>query len=226
MPARPAPTAVVLDAFGTLVHIRRPARPFAMLRAKLADKGVDVSDFSTRAMAGRHTLADLAAQYSGQGDTHMTLEDLAALDGLLLDELERIEPYPDAERTLRYLLGHGATVIVASNLAWPYGLPLRASLRQMTSGDSCSQSSGIWGTFFSYEQGVLKPDPGFYTALERYIVDSPGIARDRIFMVGDKLAEDVNAPITAGWQAWHLDRPAGASLLDAPWDRWLAHGRG
>lgn len=215
-PANRPPTAIVFDVFGTLLKIDNPTRPYSVLAQHLESLGADISDFAHRAMTARHTPASLAASYGAS----VSLEFIAHIDAMLLAELERIEPYEEADRTLRHVLGQGASIVIASNLAWPYALPVRAMLGHLAR-DRVDGSGNRVSTFFSFDRGLLKPDPSFYQALAAEVLDREGIAPDRIFMLGDKLVEDCQSPTLAGWQAWHLDRAAGAQLLDAPWDAWL-----
>lgn len=216
-PRSAPPAAVVFDAYGTLLSNPFPARPFAQLKEMMACQGLDVSDFAHRAMTCRHTLSSLAASYGAS----FPLQTLARLDAQLMAELLAIRPYPEAERTIRHVLSRGAVVVVASNLAWPYALPIQAALDTVVSRLSSTPASvSRVRTAFSFDLGVVKPSREFYQAVLGSLA-SDGVEPSRMFMVGDRQVEDVDGPRAAGWSAWRVDRSQDQGLLDAPWDLWL-----
>lgn len=213
---RPTPTGctVVFDAYGTLLSNPNATRPFAQLREILERGGVNVQDYAQRAMGQRHTLSSLALSYGFDPG----LDTLARLERELMEELLAIHPYQETERVLRYVMGRGAHVVVASNLAWPYALPIH-TLMDVVSQRGTLVSRNKIATAFSFDVGLVKPQEEFYTRVEDSL-RSQGLGR-QIFMVGDRQLEDVEGPVKAGWQAWRVDRSAGAGLFDAPWDQWL-----
>lgn len=207
---------VVFDAYGTLLAIPRPRRPFALLRAHLAGQGVEVGDFARRAMSARHTLASLAHDYGV--DVPCAL--LARWQGLLVEDVASATAFPEAARVLRHVLSRGATVVIASNLAWEYAAPVRALLdaaaRPFAGAPACRAHLAL-----SHDLGQVKPDPGFYRAVDDLLA-SAGVPASPVFMVGDRLEEDERAPRAHGWTAQRVDRAAGADLWSVPWDSWLA----
>lgn len=209
----PSSTTVVFDAYGTLLSNPNATRPFAQLRQILDNMGVDVSDYTHRAMTQRHTLPSLALSYGAD----VPLVELARLEEELMGELLDIRPYAESERVLRHVISRGARVVVASNLAWPYSLPIR-TLMDVVAQHSLG-SRGQMTTAFSFDVGHIKPSPEFYSTVKVGLA-SQGVG-DRIFMVGDRQIEDVDGPTAAGWTAWRVDRSTGHDLLDAPWDDWL-----
>src|SRR5690606_30093757 len=139
-----------------------PTRPFAQLREIIAKQGLDVSDFAHRAMTSRHTLSSLAKSY----DAVIPMEDLARLDAQLMSELMAIRPYPEAERTIRHVLIRGAVVVVASNLAWPYALPVQAAMDTVVNRlATITNSVSRVRTAFSFDLGTVKPSELFYQAV-------------------------------------------------------------
>lgn len=217
-PRFPAPTAVVFDAYGTLLSNPGTTRPFAQLKKAIAARGMDVSDFAHRAMTSRHTFSSLAQSYG----VTLPMGMLARLEAELMEELMGIRPYPEAERAIRHVLHRGAVVVVGSNLAWPYALPIQALLDAVVGRlPNESYSASRVRTAFSFDLGALKPSPAFYQAvLDSLAAD--GVESSRVFMVGDRQAEDVDGPVAAGWSAWRVDRSKDEGLLDAPWDQWLS----
>ena len=204
---------VVFDAFGTLLKIPSPARPYAQLREALATHGAPVDGFMRAVMTSRLGLAATAEQFG----VDLPLPLLARFEDALGRELERIVPYPEAERVVASVLGQGATVVVASNLAWPYGASVLAFLRRFGAVGPFARLQ----TAFSYDLGRLKPEAEFYQAVAHQLRLGDVPASDlasRIAMIGDRHDEDVAAPHRAGWSAQRLVRSRDETLDDA-WRR-------
>lgn len=210
----PLPNTVVFDAFGTLVTIAKPTRPFARLRHYLSTRGADVSRFSRLAMTQPISLAGLAHLHGIEAPMAL----LGSLEADLQKELESVRPFPEAMEVLRFLLGQGVTVVVGSNLGWPYGTVVRSVL----------ESAGSLRMAFSYEMGVMKPEPAFYQEVAQSVRPASVVGLPSLFMVGDRRQEDYEAPLAAGWTAWHLERSLGFTLWDGLKHRgWvLPHGTG
>ena len=210
----PIPTAVVFDAYGTLLSNTKTTKPVAQLREIIGGMGIDVSDYTQRAMTSRHTLSSLALSYGAD----VPLKTMARLDEELINELLGVEPYPDVERTLRYVMRRGAHVVIASNLAWPYSLPVHTLIDVVKQGGMINRTQ--ISTAYSFDVGHIKPVPEFYSNVAADL-ESLSVEPQRIFMVGDRQIEDVDGPTRAGWRAWKVDRQSGQGLLDGPWDQWL-----
>ena len=206
--------AIVFDAFGTLVHITAPTRPYAALRAHLEALGVERdADFPRRAMTGRWSLRDLAAH---------PVED-SILEGFetgVVEEVDSVVPFEDAPLAIEQALNRADRVIIASNLAWPYGRAVEQWLSQWGPVAPLGEASDArLLTAFSFDVGYVKPEPAFYrwvTSALAGVANKPSSAL-RLAMVGDKQAEDCDAPTAAGWSGWRIDRRQGQGLLDAPW---------
>ena len=206
--------AIVFDAFGTLVRISSPTRPYAALRAHLKEQGIaDDPLFARRAMTARWALKELAQSPVEQ----LVLEDI---DRAVAAEVASVVPFDDAALAIETALFKANKIIIASNLAWPYGAAVEQWLSQWGEVGALGQGSDArLLTAFSYDVGYVKPDPAFYrwvtSVLAAETHKSP--SQLRLAMVGDKQAEDCDAPSAAGWSAWRVNRAQGQGLMDAPW---------
>ena len=208
--------AIVFDAFGTLVEIQHPLRPYASLRATLQARGADTSTLPRQAMTSIISLAALA-QNAG---VPLPAEVLLPLEEAVDREAASVAVFSDAAAAIEQALVHADRVIIASNLAHPYGKPVERWLRRWGVVEKLSATSqSRLLTAFSFDLGLLKPEPAFYAEVVSRLsslADKPA-ASLRLAMVGDKTAEDFLAPRAAGWEAHRLDRSSGQVLLDAPW---------
>ena len=208
--------AIVFDAFGTLMEIQRPLRPYATLRAALQACSADTTDLPRQAMTSPLTLAALA-QRAG---VPLPGEVLIPLEEAIDREVASIAVFPDAAVAIERALACADRVVVASNLAQPYSKPVEHWLRRWGEVEKLSETSQArLLTAFSFDLGLLKPDAAFYADVASrlsFVTGKPASAL-RLAMVGDKNAEDCDGPRAAGWQAHRLNRSAGQVLLDAPW---------
>lgn len=208
--------AIVFDAFGTLVQIGRPLRPYARLRQVIEDRGVKTDKFAVQAMTTRHSLARLAAA----AGCPLPLDVLAPFERAVTEEVASVVAFPDAPAALVRALECADRVVVGSNLAPPYGAPVVTWLSQWGEVEPLAPSAKArLLTAFSFDLGQLKPNAGFYQEVGQRLAQLSGkpVGALKVAMVGDKQAEDYTGPRAAGWQAHRLDRAAGQVLLDAPW---------
>ena len=208
--------AIVFDAFGTLVEIQRPLRPYASLRAALQARGAEISQLPRQAMTSTVSLAALA-QTAG---VPLPAEVLLPLEEAIDREVASVTAFPDAREAIELALRQADRVIVASNLAHPYGKPVERWLQRWGAVEKLSATSqSRLLTAFSFDLGLLKPEPAFYAEIASRLsaLTAKPVASLSVAMVGDKQAEDCDGPRAAGWQAHCLDRAAGQVLLDAPW---------
>ena len=104
-----------------------------------------------------------------------------------------IEPVVETQDVVRALRRHGIRCCLATNQDEHRGRHMQETLGYADLFDA---------TFYSYELGVAKPDPGYFTAvLDR--LDAPA---DRVLFVDDNRA-NVEAARTVGLRAeqWHVD---------------------
>nr|WP_259469083.1 HAD-IA family hydrolase [Pseudomonas syringae group genomosp. 3] len=123
-------------------------------------------------------------------------ERLAMIQSDLDRELQSIEAYPDALEAVQALQARNVLVGVCSNLAAPYGAALKRLFPKL---DAYA---------FSYEIGVLKPDPTMYRSACKLLRVGIGgwFGDERVAMVGDSLRCDAHGPRAVGINGLHLDR--------------------
>lgn len=189
--------AVALDAFGTIVYIADPRKPYRRL-LEIGERG------------GRPILpSDPATIMSMRGDL------LAAADTLgialtrqqqlkLLDDVEAeatsVIVFPETLAVLEELRAAGKRLVVVSNLSQPYGDRLKQII-----------GPAVDAYVLSYEVGAVKPDPRIYQAA----TEACGCAPESILFVGDTPMADLDGPRSAGMQARLIDR-AGRYASMAP----------
>lgn len=182
--------AVAFDVFGTLVRIERPTRPFRKLVRLLHEAGRRrQSDDGVRAMSNVLDLRQAASLFGGM----ISEEDLCALEAELHEEIQSISLFDDAIPTMAALKDRGIKVALCSNLAAPYGPPVRKLLTVQP--DFCA---------WSYEASAVKPQPEIY----QYLCDGVGCQPDEILMVGDTIEADMVGPRKFGIHGYHLNRQA------------------
>lgn len=180
--------AVALDAFGTVIHYNGPRiNPYRRLVAAELGEKVERLPFLTRDVGVKVFASEL-------GLAHLVPVIQRELD----TEISGLRLFPEVELVLRKLRATGKRIAVVSNLAQPYGQPVRELL------------PGLDAYILSYEVGAAKPHAPIYTAACKALHCAP---RDVLF-VGDSKRCDVSGPQAFGMQARHLDRRSGRTLLD------------
>jgi putative hydrolase of the HAD superfamily len=202
------PSAVLLDALGTIVELERP---WPHLVDELAARGVVVREEDARAAM----LAEMAyyRAHHDEASTWPALRDLrrrcaAVIEdhlgtALPLDDVEdallgavRFRPYPEVPRALARLRAGGARLAVVSN--WDVSLHdvlERTGLRPL-----------VDTVVISAEVGAAKPDPAiFRAALERL----GAVAGDALH-AGDSVEHDVAGARAAGIEAVLVARDGAA----------------
>lgn len=176
--------AVLFDAFGTLVHITDSRRPYAQL-LKMGKHGPSAED-KARIMSHRVSLRDVAALY----DINVSEAQMLALEADLEVEKASIAKYAEVDALITEIKARGLKVGICSNLAEPYGVPVRNLV------PDCDAYA------WSYDCDV-KPSPYMYAYACRLL----GCERHEILMVGDTPAADVIGPRAYGMHALLLQRP-------------------
>ena len=179
--------AVLLDAFGTLVALDRPAtRLRDSLRARL---GIEVDQERARS-AIRAETAHYAAGCRWAADA-------ASLNTLRLERMLEVladaivlRPFDDVPPALRLLDERGLALAVVSNGDCSLGESLEtAGLRFDVVIDSATT-------------GSAKPDPAIF----RHALGRLGVAAERTLHVGDDPANDLGGARAAGIDAVLIDR--------------------
>jgi len=184
-------TTVLWDADGVLQHL--PAGWEASMRPVVGHLVDDVDGFLAEAFeAERPALAGRARWVEV---LPVLLERWGLADSY--DDAMRvwltIEPVVETQDVVRALRRHGIRCCLATNQDEHRGRHMQETLGYADLFDA---------TFYSYELGVAKPDPGYFTAvLDR--LDAPA---DRVLFVDDNRA-NVEAARTVGLHAeqWHVD---------------------
>ncbi|WP_267909487.1 HAD family hydrolase [Pseudomonas syringae group genomosp. 3] len=129
---------------------------------------------------------------------------LAEIQEMLEQEISSIVAYPDALEAVALLQERSLLLAVCSNLAYPYGRAVRTLFPTMDA----------FG--FSYEIGLIKPDPRMYqSTCEMIGVESDnGFGENRVIMVGDSLRCDCHGPREVGITGIHLDRSQCSGIND------------
>jgi putative hydrolase of the HAD superfamily len=210
------PSAVLLDALGTIVELERP---WPHLVDELAARGVVAGEEDARAAM----LAEMAyyRAHHDEASTWPALRDLrrrcAAViqehlnTALPLEDVEhallgavRFRPYPEVPAALARLRASGARLAVVSN--WDVSLHdvlERTGLRPL-----------VDAVVISAELGAAKPDPAIFRAA----LDRLGAAAGDAVHVGDSVEHDVAGALAAGIEAVLVARdgaevPAGVRAI-------------
>ncbi|SPJ25718.1 HAD family hydrolase [Palleronia abyssalis] len=175
--------AVCFDAFGALVEIADRRDPYRTLLRALPP------------MARRECARRLMREDRATPDWPVLLgceipaDVLARVEAAIRDEANSIRMRPGFRAAWAALRAKNLKLAVCSNLAAPYGPPLRAALPDAPDAVA-----------LSYELGTIKPELALYAAVARMLALPP----DRIVFVGDSRAADIDGPRRAGMQAMHV----------------------
>jgi HAD superfamily hydrolase (TIGR01549 family) len=199
-------SAVVFDAFGTVVRIGQRTNPYIALIREGRRQGVLISlGSASLAMTTNLSFDELASRLGIELSSSKREE----LNRALERELSSIERYPDAVEAVSRLQNTGVKVGICSNLAAPYGPVVKSLFPQMD------------GYAFSYQLGVMKPDPTIYQSIcNQMNVESGHLFRDgvgRVLMIGDSPRCDRDGPRATGILGYRLDRSGNGEIhqLDA-----------
>ncbi|WP_236066214.1 HAD family hydrolase [Pseudomonas palmensis] len=199
-------SAVVFDAFGTVVRIGRRTNPYGALFKEGRRQGLALTPDNTHFVMTANLSFDQVADHLG---IELSSSKRAEMNDALGKELASIEPYPDALEVIDRLQEAGLLIGICSNLAQPYGLVIRKAFPRV----QCHA--------FSYELGVMKPDPSIYLSLCRKLgVWAPHAAlekareKDRVVMIGDSRKCDRDGPRAVGIVGYHLDRSGQGKISD------------
>jgi len=185
--------AVAFDLFGTLVQIQRPTHPFAQLLARCGGQPEQAAAHRRLIMCRDLGLAGVAHALGAD----LPLAQLAGVENALHDELASIALFDDTLDVLATLRSKGVRIGIASNLAAPYAIPVRALLPEL--------DFAVW----SFKVAAVKPDAAFF----QHVIAGAGCAAENILMVGDNPKNDVCGALSVGLQARRIDR-AGRAEAD------------
>lgn len=199
----PAVDGVVFDAFGTLLRITQRTNPYYELLREGRRQGMKLASDSIRiAMTTNHSFDEITSHLG----VVLTPAERLELNTALRRELSSIQAFPDAEAAITLLQTSGVRVGVCSNLAATYGTVVRELFPQLD------------GYAFSFELGVMKPDPAIYHSICNQIGVEPGHCfsgeRGRVWMIGDSPSCDRDGPREVGILGHHLDRTGRGQIQD------------
>lgn len=189
--------AILFDAFGTVIDIKRRFHPYRMLLRLGMQQGHRFGPDALRQLMVFNgdivEAADLLDIQVSSGQQNVIQD---ALDR----ELAFCAPIPDAIEAIEMLKAAGVRIGICSNLAQAYGATVR---RHFPTVD---------GFAFSYEIGVMKPDPLIYQMLCRSLGVTPmrdwyrGVSS--VLMIGDSPRCDRDGPRSVGIPGYLLHRGA------------------
>lgn len=180
---KPAIKAVVFDAFGTVCHIRNRQSPFRKIAMNYPDRHAA----SRIAMTKPLGLAAFESYMNPPGNINR----IAQLERCLHDELMSITLFPEVPRVLDALKKRSLKLAIASNLAQPYAVPVRALL-------PIEMDTYAW----SFDVGAMKPDREIFA----WTGNALGCKPHEMLMVGDTMNDDYDGATACGLHALHLDR--------------------
>nr|WP_312230063.1 HAD-IA family hydrolase [Pseudomonas sp.] len=186
-------TSVIFDVFGTLIRIQEKRNPYLQLLRYARAQGVSprtehLHMFMTRELDWKEA-ADALGIRAGYVKLH-------GLNRLLDEELASMALYPDAAEAIAMLREAGVRIGLCSNLASGYCPAVRELL------------PGLDAYGFSYEIGLMKPDPYIYQSVCRDLGVQPGqqLSGERVFMIGDSIKCDRDGARAAGLDGFYLSR--------------------
>lgn len=185
--------AVIFDVFGTVISIEDRRNPHLQLLRLGREQGRwpapdDVRMIMTHGLGWEELARCLHIPVSDEQLQHLA-EELEA-------ELSSLTVYPDAAQAIALLQSAGVKVGLCSNLASRYGPKVR---------ELCPELDAY---AFSYELGVMKPDPCIYQAVCRDLGVEPGqqLGGERVVMIGDSIRCDRDGARAGGIAGFHLVR--------------------
>lgn len=196
-------SAVVFDAFGTLVNLQSKRHPFKQLLKEGAVGGRRASPDDVRVlMSNPWSLEDAADQLG----ISISPSRLQALQDELDREVASIIPFEDGIKAVALLRAEGVRVGICSNLCEPYGAAVLQAFPDLD------------GYAFSYEVGAIKPHALIYQSICTSLAVLPGelfgVKKEQIAMVGDSLKCDRDGPRAVGMLGFHLDRSGRGAIRD------------
>lgn len=199
-------SAVVFDAFGTIVRIGQRTNPYSALLREGRRQRVALAPDSTNFVMTANLSFDHVADHL---QIELSSSKRDEMNHALGKELASIELYPDALEAIDLLQEVGVVIGICSNLAQPYGPVVRKAFPQVQSHA------------FSYELGVMKPDPRIYLSIcrelgveARHTEFERTREKDRVVMIGDSRKCDRDGPRAVGIEGYHLDRSGMGQISD------------
>ena len=185
-------TAVIFDAFGTLLKIQGGRHPYRRLLKIGVDQGRRPAPDDAHVLM-TEPLESLAAAAKRLGIS-VSQRELDDLEQMLAEEVSGIEAYPDGIEAVLLLQDRGVRVAVCSNLASPY--------RQAITKHYPALDAYV----FSCDAGHIKPSNEIYIATCAALDVSPEMTH----MIRDSARCDSEGPREIGIKGCLLDRSGHA----------------
>ncbi|KHK66452.1 HAD family hydrolase [Pseudomonas frederiksbergensis] len=196
-------SAVVFDAFGTVLNLQTKLHPFRQLLKEGIKAGRRASPSDVRVLMSTPWSLEEAADQLGIRVSPARLQELEAD---LNREVASITPFQDGIEAVALLRAEGVRVGICSNLCQPYGAAVLQAFPKLD------------GYAFSYQVGAMKPDAVIYQSICNALQVTPGHLfgdqHDQIAMVGDSLKCDQDGPKAVGMLGFHLDRSGRGAVRD------------
>lgn len=187
------PKVVVYDAYGTILLSSKVPKvnPYLGIKKWLISEGITVEDFASSLMTYDGSLEEYVFSIAGIVIPHDVLNKYREE---LNEAIGALYPRPGIIKLFQDHLKNGQSVVVASNLAKDYAMPVQQLLHAVGSLSSRANTR----TVFSFKVGLLKPDLAFYQHIQSQFAPLSG--KD-FWMTGDRWKEDVWGPQQLGWDA-------------------------
>lgn len=186
-------TAVIFDGFGTLVQITQKTYPYRDILKEGVRQGRKLEiDDRYRLLSEDYTLKEAAEALGIALDASRLREIRAKLEV----ELQSIHAFEDGLDAVQSLQAEGIQVAICSNLATPYGAPIRNLFPELDA----------YG--FSYELGFVKPDPGIFlqTCKAMGAGNADYFGKGRVLVIGDSAWCDRDGARAVGLNGLLLSR--------------------
>lgn len=196
-------SAVVFDAFGTVLNLQTKLHPFRQLLKEGMAGGRRANPSDVRVLMSNPWSLEEAADQLGIRVSPARLQEL---EDDLAREVASIRPFADGVEAVALLRAEGVRVGICSNLCEPYGAAVLQAFPDLD------------GYAFSYQIGAMKPDAMIYQSICNALQVTPGHLfgdqHDQIAMVGDSLKCDQDGPRGVGMLGFHLDRSGRGPVRD------------
>lgn len=196
-------SAVVFDAFGTVLNLQAKLHPFRQLLKEGMEAGRRGSLGDVRLLMSNPWSLEEAADQLGIRVSPTRLQELEEELGREIASITRFE---DGAEAIALLRAEGVRVGICSNLCEPYGDAVLQAFPELD------------GYAFSYQVGAMKPDALIYESICNALQVTPGHLfgdqHDQIAMVGDSLKCDQDGPRAVGMLGFHLDRSGRGAVRD------------
>ncbi|WP_122668337.1 HAD family hydrolase [Pseudomonas viridiflava] len=196
-------SAVVFDAFGTVLNLQTKLHPFRQLLKEGMTFARRASPSDVRLLMSSPWSLKEAADQFGIRVSPIRLQEL---EDDLAREVASITRFEDGAEAIALLRAEGVRVGICSNLCEPYGAAVLQAFPELD------------GYAFSYQVGAMKPDAMIYQSICNALQVTPGHLfgdqHDQIAMVGDSLKCDQDGPRAVGMLGFHLDRSGRGAVRD------------